>query len=165
MSTSATKESITFYIINLLTNDKIVVDLIPEEVSDATQGQYDEVVPRGRSNPIYGYSTSGPRTVSFTVQLHDDYCPGNHGSIVNYVNRLRALAYPAYNGGSISSPKCLVRVGDMINFTGVCKEVSVTWKKPYRDGFYLNAEVSLSFDEVQSIAKSSSQVAKGDFSN
>lgn len=158
--TDGSSNAMAFYIVNLLTGSQIAIRIIPEEVSDSTSSQWEEVVPRGRSNPIYGYSSSGPRTVSYTIQLHDDYLPDG---ILTTVNQLRALTYPAYSGGSISPPKCLVRVGGNIKFTGICKEVSVTWQKPLRDGYYINAEVSLTFDEVCNTAKGSSEVAQGDF--
>ena len=153
-------EMVSFYIVNLITGNQMVIRIFPDEVTDSVSSQWEEVVPRGRSNPIQGYSSSGPRTVSYTLQLHDDYLPDG---ILATVNQLRALTYPVYNGGSISPPKCLIRVAGNIKFTAICKEVSVTWMKPLRNGYYINAEVSLTFDEVPSVAKSAVEITNGAF--
>lgn len=157
--TGGSNNKISFYVINLLTNAQVTFRLFPEDVSEESQAQFDEVVPRGRSTPLYGYASSA-RSVSYTLDLHDDYLPDG---ILTTVNHLRSLVYPSYNGGSISPPKCLVRVGKNISFTGICTNVSVTWKKPMRDGYYIRAEVSLSFNEVTNNARGAAEVAKGDF--
>lgn len=154
------KETIECYIINLITDSRIEFELTPEEVSDSVSAQYDETVPRGRSNPILGYNSSGPRTVSYTIPLHDDYCKEG---ILATVNKLQALAYPIYHTGSIQAPTALIRLGKMVNTTGVCTEVGVTWKKPYRDGVYLNADVSLTFTETLSTPKGAVDIESGEF--
>lgn len=152
------RDEIVCYIINLVTNSRIEFTLIPDEVSDSVSSQFEETTPMGRSGPIYGYSATGPHSVSFSIQLHDDYCKGG---ILNTVNKLKALTYPVYNSGNINPPKCLIRIGNIINMTAKCSEVSVTWQKPYRNGQYIMAEVSLSFDEVTSRSMSAYDVEKG----
>jgi hypothetical protein len=42
-----------------------------------------------------------------------------------------------------------IRIGKFISMTAVPMSVSVEWKKPYKDGIYLFADVSLSFNEVE----------------
>lgn len=154
------KEYIPCYIINLLTGGKIEFECEPEEISDANSAQFDPQDVRGRSSPYQGYSSSGPRTISFSVMLHDDLCKEG---ILNTVNHLRSLTYPNY-GGVLTPPKCLVRVGDMIHCNAIVNDVSVSWQKPYRNGTYVAAEVSLNLTEVVDTPYSSSEIwSKGGY--
>lgn len=153
------RQGIVGYIVNLLTNSRVEFELMPDELSDSNSAQFEDVSPLGRSGPLRAYSSSGPRAISFTLQLHNDYCKDG---ILNTVNKLKALTYPAYTGGNIMPPKCLVRIGDMINCTATCDEVGVNWMKPIVDNMYVMAEVSISLSEVTSKAKSTFDVEKGE---
>lgn len=152
-----TKDKINCYIKNLVTGTTIEFELIPETVSDNNSASFDAQDIRGRSNPIQGYNTSGPRTVSFSIQLHDDYCKDG---ILTTVNKLRALTYPAYGGG-VTPPSCYVRFGKMIRMKAVVTSVSVQWNKPYRNGVFTQAEVSLDFTEIRNKSLSASNIEGG----
>lgn len=151
------KDTINCYIKNFVTGSTIEFELIPEEITDNYSATFDQQDIRGRSNPIQGYNSSGPRTISYTIQLHDDYCKTG---ILDTVNKLRALTYPEY-GGVIIPPKCYVRFGNMIGTKAITTSVGVTWKKPYRDGIFINADVTLEFTEVLENPKSASQIEGG----
>lgn len=148
------KEYIPCYIINILTGGKIEFECEPEEISDSNSNQFDPQEIRGRSSPFQGYNSSGPRSISFSVMLHDDLCKEG---ILNTVNHLRSLTFPNY-GGVLTPPKCLVRIGDMIHCNAIVNDVSVSWQKPYRDNVYVAAEVSINLSEVVDTPYSSSEV-------
>ena len=150
-------DSIPCYIINLNTSTKIEFNLTPEEISESNSTSIDEQVPKGRSSPIIGYTSTGPNELSFTISLCDDYLDE---SIDVVVRKLKALIFPLYNT-MIYTPKALVRIGSFINFTGVPTSVDVTWKKPYRNGLYIYADVSLAFTEVTDKALDSKDIEGG----
>lgn len=156
---SYSKDNISCYIKNLITGTTIEFDLIPEEFSETNVATYDQHNIRGRSSPIQGYSNSGPRNISYMVQIHDDCCTNG---IVDTVNKLRALSYPEY-GGSIVPPKCYIRFGDMLSIKAVVINVNVTWRKPYRNGTFINADVSLDFIEIIDKPRSASEVEGGKY--
>lgn len=127
---------------------------LPDEITDNISAQFSQQSVPGRSNPFQGYEYTGPKTVSFTMQIHDDLCKEN---IVALVRQLKALAYPEY-GSYIIPPKCFVRLGIVIGMKGICKDVSVVWKKPYRDQKYLAADVTMTFEHCIQVPFSASRV-------
>ena len=155
------QDKIPCYIINLVTGSRIEVDILPDEISESKDSQFDSVDLRGRSAPLQGYNCSGARSVSYSLTLHDDYCKGG---LLSTVRKLKALEYPEYANSSLTPPKCYVRFGSMISMSAIVTSVSITWKKPYRNGFYINADVNLEFSEVVDTPYSASQIeAGGDF--
>lgn len=151
-----TKDYIPCYITNTLTGGTIEFDVEPEEITDTTTANFDPQEIRGRSSPFQGYNSSGPRTVSFELVLHQDLCKDG---LLNTINHLKSLAYPGY-GGVLSPPSCIVRLGKMVHMKATVSDVGVTWQKPYRDQLYLVATVSLSFTEVVNTPHSASDIWK-----
>lgn len=158
-STSANRAPITATIVNLTTGKVIEMTHIPEELEDSNSASFSEVNIQGRSAPVLGYDGSGPRMIRFTLQLHDDYCPQG---IKQEVQNLKALTYPKYSGSRIEPPRCYVRIGNFLRMTGVCDDVSVNWKKPYRDGVFVYADVSLSFKAALEMPLSANDVQWGE---
>lgn len=154
---SATRVAMNAMIVNMNTGATIELVNLPDELTDSQPANFSEVALQGRSAPLLAYENSGPRTINFTVQLHDDYQPGG---ILSTVHKLKALAYPKY-GSRVQAPKCYVRFGNMVKATAVCTDVSVTWKKPIRDGIYICADVSLSFKTIQDLPLGSGDVEIG----
>lgn len=160
---------ITAYIKNM--NTKTVISfaaMLPETIQDSYSANYSPTDLLGRSSPIIGYSSGGPRSVSFDLTLHDDiiWADGHNQDIVDVVNSLKALPYPDYTSSKVIPPKCYVKIGDIISLVGVCNEVSVTWEKPYRETAlgrmsYIKAEVSLSFDEVVVSPRGTRDIERG----
>lgn len=154
----ATKDPIVATIVNLTNGHVINLTHVPEEIEDANSASFSETNILGRSAPVLGYDGSGPRNVTFTLQLHDDYCPQG---IKKAVHELKSLTYPKY-GNYIQAPRCYVRIGDFLRITGVCEDVSVGWKKPYRDGVFVYADVSLSFKAALEVPFSVDEVLGGE---
>lgn len=148
---------IEFFITNLNTGTKIRFGISPESVSDSFSAQFDDEFVRGRSSPFKGYSGSGPRDISFSLKLYADYCPEG---IVQTVRMLRALAY-AEKDGVIRPPRCYFSLGTFMQITGVPTSVNVIWEKPYKEGIYSFATVSLSIQEVEEKSRIASEVETG----
>lgn len=144
------------YITNLLTNTTIIVQVLPDSLSDAVNATFDDVQTRGRTSPYKAYANSGPRTISFSLELFDDYLDEN---IVMVVRKLQALCYPTKSSTFVNAPKCRVKMGEMFAFTGVCNSVSVDWQKDagFKYGRYSHASVSLDFNEVEDTSRYASE--------
>lgn len=66
--------------------------------------------------------------------------------IVNdYLNALKALAYPKYTNGIITPPSCYISIANNFRFVGVCTNVSITHKPPILINSY-NIEQGISVD-------------------
>lgn len=141
------REYIPFYVVNLLNNEVIHLDLLPEEITEGNSASFETQNIRGRSSPYQGYSGSGPRTVGCNFTLHDDLC--EYG-LLNTVNKFKSLVYPDYNG-ILEAPNCMIRFGDMFHMKAILTNIDVSWKTPYRNGIYLVANIGLNFVEVVDI--------------
>ena len=130
------------YVYNLLTKTKIEFTTTPESVSDSGVANFEAVDIKGRSGPYQGYNNSGPRQVSVGFKLHQDLL-GQSVSIVTVSNQLRALTYPLYQGGQVSTPKAFLRIGDNIGIKCIIPNVSVNWLHPVRDGKFIHCDVQL----------------------
>jgi len=157
------------YVINDITGSIIRFKLLPDEVSESYSAEFEDVPIMGRSSPYVSYSLGGPKEISLSLILHDDYCIG--GNILDTVNKFKALAYPNYEDQVIEPPKCFLRIGDFIKLLGVCSSVDVSWEKPIRvdkdtgESFYAKADVSLSLRNVVKVPFSADQVERGNDSD
>ncbi|AWD93029.1 hypothetical protein HSE3_gp077 [Bacillus phage vB_BceM-HSE3] len=151
------RDPITGLVYNMNTGTKFEFPAMPDEISDNENAQFEDQAIAGRSAPIFNYSSSGPRSVSFSITLHDDYCKDG---ILATVNKFKALVYPSYRE-LIASPKCYIRIGDFIRCICVVESVDVTWKKPYRNGIYIVADVNISLKEVADVPYSTHEIEGG----
>lgn len=142
------RDPFPFIIVNRLTGTRIVMKVLPEDISDSSAAQFNQQVPLGRSVPIWGYASSGPRNISFQVTLHDDMC---EDGLLKTVYNCYALQYPKYEGNQIKPPKAIITIGNIIRISAVPQSVSVSWRKPVRDNIYISAEVSFSFASAEEI--------------
>jgi hypothetical protein len=126
-------------------------------VSDNVQAQWDTVDIPGRTATYYGYTGTPSPDISFDITIHDDYCPSG---IVKTINFFKSLAYPGFED-RIVPPNCKVVLGSSIKFLAVCQSVGVNWKLPFRDGYYVSADVNFSFKQVINVAPSYTEVRDG----
>ena len=129
-----------------------VIPLYPESINDNMSSTFAETSALSRSAPVYSYSRSGPRTVSFQLQLHRDLMEDLNKGISNlksntvdymgedYVDTLikylQSVALPRYreytNGSkSVEPPMVAVRFGNSVFIKGVVNSgIQVTYQKP-----------------------------------
>lgn len=153
------KEEVELYITNLVTNNTITFDVTPDSFSDSASANFDSEDIRGRSTPIWGYNSSGPRTASIELNLFDDYL---YYGIENTVRFLRALEYPSYTQSIVTPPSAHLRYGDMFAAKVIVTSVSISWSGPYREGHHINATADLDFTEIVDTPYSVGQVERGE---
>lgn len=124
--------------------------LTPTEVTRSHTANIDEVQIDGRSVSLAYYKGGGAPSVSFQVELYEDFLPfkltkydpekskkneksnkdksSNEGesTILEMSNALRALTYPEYVDGVPTPPECVVQIGDGVKFVGRCNSVNET---------------------------------------
>jgi len=124
----------------------------PETVTDGRKANLQEMPDLlYQYEPWYVYSTSGPRTNTYSFDFHRDMWNGNHN--MNGANQLirfcEAQCYPEYVGSSVNYPTVTLMVKGQILITGVMTDVSVDWDGPIgHDGWYLHCKLSLTITEV-----------------
>ena len=146
----------------------IIIPSYPESVIDNTQVSFASSTILTRSAPIYSYSSSGPRSVNFTLKLHrelmqqinykksnatvqmgDDYVD----TIINYV---QAAALPRYSASEkmVDPPIISLRLGDDIFIKGVVSNnVQISYSLPIITDIngkdrYAMVEINFSINEI-----------------
>ena len=133
----------------------IDVVLSPTGLSESISASYDQQTAPGRSAPVVSYSSTGARTLNFTMRVSIDTLPSGFGKNLNaYIDNIKALMYPDYSNkdGIIKSPHCKVVIGN-IKLDGVCTSFSVSYQDLHaKNGNYSVADVDLGFLEVLEVA-------------
>lgn len=121
------------YIYLYHTDTFIILPVFPDSISDVDQATFSSTTPISRSAPIYSYSNSGPRTVSFTLKLHRDLMQQVNYGVSNVkvdigddyvdtlVKQIQACALPNYNAVAkmVDPPMVGLRIGDDVFIKGV----------------------------------------------
>lgn len=114
----------------------------PDEVSDQMESSFQANTALGRSAPVYTFSSSGPRTVNFTLRFHRDMfeeMPSNvtlkdgEDKADSFIHALQAIAVPKYNlsNKAIEPPLVAIRLGKEIFIKGVVTSgIGITYGKP-----------------------------------
>lgn len=141
---------------------KIPILFSPNSISDTIASNFNQQAIPGGSAPVITYSNTGARTVSLDFFVPVDYLPPNtnFADTEEYLNALRALVYPKYNGTKITPPECVLHLTN-IELKGVCQQCNISYKtdQKYGNDGALGADVSLSFIEVLDKALSNSDVS------
>lgn len=140
----------------------------PDEVSDQMNSHFQDSSALGRSAPVYTFSSSGPRTVSFNLEFHRDmfeeinefhktefggskFATGDDMA-EQFIHALQAIAVPKYNlsNKAIEPPLVCIRLGREVFIKGVVTSgITVTYKKPILSNEkYAIVGVSFSVSEV-----------------
>ena len=154
------------YIYMYHTDTFIILPIYPDSVQDSMGAKFTSTTPLMRSAPIQSYSSSGPRTVQVTFNLHRDMM-----SQVNYqrsnvvldigddyvdvlVRQIQAAVVPKYNSSEkmVNPPMVAMRLGDDIFIKGVISgDVGITRQLPIIsiNGKDKYAQVSVSFQVTE----------------
>ena len=139
-------------------NSLVILPTFPETITDTTNVNFNAIDILSRSAPIYTYSSSGPRSIDFTLNLHRDMLNavntdntvllprqtdefgltafGQDDYTERLINHLQAIALPIYakNEKLIDPPQVAVRFGDEVFIKGVVTgAVSVSYSGPIID--------------------------------
>lgn len=150
---------INCYIMNLNTGMKVNFITTPQTITESLSANFGQQTIPGRSDPLFYYTNSGPRNVTFTMTIVDDYTP--YG-IVYTVNQLKAMVYPHYVGMTIHPPRCYLSIGRFLTLTGFLQNIEVTWQStPIREQIYQYADVAFTFTQAVQVPYSDVQVEQG----
>jgi len=157
-------ESVTLHVLCLERDVSKRLFILPDEFNRSNAAQYDEADVRLRSNPFRGYSSGGPSVTSLTIPLHDDLLRHRGETIMSVIDFFEALAHPHYytEGNRVASPRVLIRIGDFFKMRGNPDNVDVTFRKPYRNGIYLQADISVTMSEALRVPLAAVNVHQGE---
>ena len=134
-----------------LSNEYVYFPVYPEELSDSVSANY-ETMPDilYQYEPWQIYSSSGPRTNSYTFYWHRDIWGDHNDGQTNKIIRFcEANCYPKYNGSTVHTSIVRLYFKGKILISGILTKVSVDWDGPLgHDGWYLCCRVSLDITEV-----------------
>ena len=155
---------VTNYIYLYHTDKFIIIPEYPDNITDNMGSTFNQTTALSRSAPVFTYANSGPRTVTFNLELHRDMVndlnitAGNTNLKSNVVSQtddyvdtlikeLQSIALPRYNvnNSAVVPPRVAVRFGNELFISGVVNStISCTYSKPIlSNGKY--AKVSISF--------------------
>lgn len=129
----------------------------PDEISDNVVANY-TTMPEliYQYEPWQLYTSSGPRTVTYSFSFHRDMWTGDHrdGKANELIRFCMANCYPEYNGSAVNSSYSTLYMNGQILIRGVITDVQVQWSGPLGvgDDFYLFCRLSLTFIEVSPYA-------------
>ena len=107
-------------------NQFLVIPVYPESVNDVLQAQWSSTTPLARSAPIQSFSSAGPRSVTFSFELHRDLMnqinyqqsnmiiPKNDDYLDTFINCVQALSVPEYIDPikMVNPPLAAIRIAD-----------------------------------------------------
>lgn len=142
--------SMTIY--SSLANDFKDFPVYPEEISDSTKANYQQMPEMiYQYEPWLIYSSSGPRAVSYNFTFHRDMWTGDHrdGKANELIRFCMANCYPEYNGSAVNTSLVTLYMNGEVLIHGVLTDVSVKWSGPLGlDDYYLVCDLTLSITEV-----------------
>ena len=155
---------VTNYIYLYHTDKFIIIPEYPESITDNMTLTFNQTQALSRSAPVFTYAYSGPRSVTFNLELHRDMVndlnitAGNTNLKSNVVSQtddyvdtlikeLQSIALPRYNvnNRAVIPPRVAVRFGNELFISGVVtSNISCVYNKPIlSNGKY--AKISIGF--------------------
>lgn len=135
-----------------LVDDYVDFPVYPEELSDGVRANYTQMPDLlYQYEPWQIYSSSGPRTGSYTFDFHRDMWNGDHrdGMANNLIRFCAANCYPQYNGSAVNSSIVTLYFKGKALISGVMTDVTVDWDGPLGlDGWYLHCKLVINITEV-----------------
>jgi hypothetical protein len=145
------------YIKDLVTGTKMEFQMMPD-VSDSKAVNWNHIEIIGRSHPLLGYASSGPRTISFTLGFFATQGGGGGGSVgdpmpISKVSSnlkfLLSLAYPDYDGGVKPPHLVMVRLGSQVMMKGVVTDVTNVYNTLWNDNLPMQAQSTVTIIEAE----------------
>lgn len=138
-------------------NDKhkeAYLPVIPQEFSDSNSAAWSSVSLMGRSVDYQIYSGSS-RTVSFTLQLHQELYNDSIGTktdnIYNLVQLIESCNYPFYSEANdwAGPPQVIFKIGEQFYIKGILDGCTANWKAPFDEqGRYMCCDLNVSVKET-----------------
>ena len=159
---------VTNYIYLYHTDKFIIIPEYPESITDNMGSSFNQTTALSRSAPVFTYANSGPRSVTFSLELHRDMVndlnitAGNTNLKSNVVSQtddyvdtlikeLQSIALPRYNvnNSAVVPPRVAVRFGNELFISGVVTStITCTYGKPIlSNGKYAKVTISFAVSE------------------
>ena len=155
-------------------NKFLVLPAFPEDIKDDLQARFSTTEVLARSAPIFSYSNSGPRIVSFGFKLHRDLMNQVNYSNNPYiqpenknddyldvvVNCIQALSVPEYTDATkmVNPPMVAVKIGNQIFCKGIMQQANLSYGLPLVETAgglkYSMIDLSFSVNEVDAYTAS-----------
>ena len=137
------------YLYNLNTEEQIELKLVPQTVNESYSPNITPVSPFGTIRPYYFYGGGNSKTISFSIDLHEDL-DNVDGSIYTLVDKIKRLSYPYVKSqGSYSvirEPLVYMQLGNQFAGTGHVN-ISFQYSGPYDvvTGRYKTINMTITF--------------------
>ena len=135
-----------------LADESMDFPVYPESVSDGVSANYSSMPDLiYQYEPWQLYTSSGPRSNTYSFDFHRDMWTGNHndGMANKLIRFCMANCYPEYNGSAVNTSLVTLYIHGKPLIRGILTNVSVTWDGPIgHDGWYLHCNLQLQITEV-----------------
>lgn len=135
--------------------ESVEIPCYPEDMEDVVRANYGQMPDMlYQYEPWMVYNSSGPRSNTYTFDIHRDmWDDHNNGKANNLIRFCQANCYPRYSGSAVHSPVVTLYVAGSPLIRGIMTEVSTNYDGPLgHDKFYLHFKLSLTIQEVSSTA-------------
>lgn len=135
-----------------IADDMVNFPVYPEGFSDGYSANYTTMPDMlYQYEPWQVYQSSGPRSNSYTFDMHRDMWSGDHrdGCANDLIRFCEANCFPSYDGAMVNTPTVTLYLNGNSHITGVLTSCKVDWDGPIGlDGFYLHFTLTLEITEV-----------------
>lgn len=135
-----------------LSGEKIDFPVYPEEISNSAKANYMQMPDLiYQYEPWQLYSSSGPRSQTYSFEFHRDMWSGDHrdGRANALIRACEANCYPEYKGSAVYTSLVTLYISGSPAITGVMTDVNTAWSGPLGlDNFYLHCKLDITIVEV-----------------
>lgn len=125
---------------------EINLDIIPQNIKYSYSSSFPSQA-LGKPSPAFLYTGGSDATYSFSIDIHEDMLPSGYNNIVEFVDKIKQLSYPAVKSQTAEGKYLLeeslrtvyFQIGSIAGKGSV--NTSVTWQKPFRNGNYVMATI------------------------
>jgi hypothetical protein len=122
---------------------EINLDIIPQNIKYSYSSSFASQA-LGKPSPAFLYTGGSDATYSFSIDIHEDMLPSGYNNIVEFVDKIKQLSYPAEREAKSQTYEESLRtvyfqIGSIAGKGSV--NTSVTWQKPFRKGNYVMATI------------------------
>lgn len=143
-----------------------VLPLYPENLPESNTASFSSTNALGRSNPVYSYSYSGPRTINLDFTLHREMMndinitPNNFNLdpgvdiVEELINSIESAVLPKYDTSvkALNPPMISLRIGNELYIKGVVSRVGKDFSGPIlNNNKYAVCRISFSLEGVDPI--------------
>ena len=139
-----------------LSNSSVDFPCYPEEVDNSIKANYTTMPDLiYQYEPWYLYESSGPRSNTYTFDIHRDMWTGDYrdGKANELIRFCEACCYPKYNGSAVYSDIVTLYVSGSALIRGIVTSVDTKWDGPLlQDGWYAHFQLEISITEISDTA-------------